>query len=716
MRSEKRRNRLSIGVIALIILSSLAVSPALAKTTPNATIQVKNTNDSGPGSLRDAITGASSGDTITFSLTTYPATITLSSTLSINTSLTISGPGATNLAISGNHAVRVFLIAEGTIVNISGITVEFGSAADGGGILNYGTLTVNKSALFSNSATNGGGIANSDYYHALAAYRGTAQFPTLTLNESVLSYNSASVNGGGVNNFGTVIVTKSSLINNSAISGITSGGGGIANGDWSGIFEPTLTVNDSVLTHNSADAIFNPFGGVTVSNTSLSGNSGTGITNLAGHVGLSGSVISGNDAGIYNDNSGRGSLYINNSTISGNTSVGISEREGITIINNSTISGNGGDGLDEAAPILIMTNSTVADNGGWGIFDYFAAFSGVDVNNSTLSHNNSGGVSHQGVSPLTLNNTILASNGSSSNCQDDSFGSGILSAGHNISDDNSCSRFLTATGDLNNTPAGLDPGGLKNNGGPTQTIALLTSSPAIDGIPLSFCKSVYGTPIATDQRGIPRPQGLACDVGAYEYAITTPAPTSGSNCNGVYNGTFSGNINVLLGQNCIFLNGGVTGNVQQTGGNLMLLESRVGGNVQVNGGGTFTIGPGSTINGNLEIQSLPSGAGEDQVCGTAVHGNLQVQNNGTAVLIGGYPPIACTGNTIGGDLTVQSDYGATSVVGNTVGGNLTDQSNTGPTQVFNNTVSRNLSCQNDTAIQGGGNVVNQQKQGQCSGF
>src|SRR5216684_934360 len=77
-----------------------------------ATITVINTNDSGSGSLRDAVASAASGDTINFNLA-YPATITLGSTLTIGTNLTISGPGASNLAISGGGAVRVFSVTQG---------------------------------------------------------------------------------------------------------------------------------------------------------------------------------------------------------------------------------------------------------------------------------------------------------------------------------------------------------------------------------------------------------------------------------------------------------------------------------------------------------------------------------------------------------------------------------------------------------------------------
>ncbi len=191
-------------------------------------------------------------------------------------------------------------------------------------------------------------------------------------------------------------------------------------------------------------------------------------------------------------------------------------------------------------------------------------------------------------------------------------------------------------------------------------------------------------------------------------------PTSGNTCNGAYNGTFNGNLTVSAGQNCSFVSGGVTGNVQLNGGNLILMQSQVGGDVQLNGGGTFTIGPGTTIGGNLQIQNLPSGSTQNQICGTTIHGDLQFQSNGTAVLIGA-GTASCAGNTIGGNLTVQNNTGATTVVGNTITGNLQDHNNTGPTQVSDNLIGNNLQCQNNTSITGGGNTA-ASKQGQCSAF
>jgi hypothetical protein len=111
-----------------------------------------------------------------------------------------------------------------------------------------------------------------------------------------------------------------------------------------------------------------------------------------------------------------------------------------------------------------------------------------------------------------MKNSIVANNPSGGNCS-----SPAISNGYNLSNDAVCA--FNGTGDIINSPAGLDPGGLQDNGGPTQTIALLAISPAVDAIPVSptnYCTLTDGvTPVATDQRGVARPQGSACDIGAY---------------------------------------------------------------------------------------------------------------------------------------------------------------------------------------------------------
>jgi hypothetical protein len=193
--------------------------------------------------------------------------------------------------------------------------------------------------------------------------------------------------------------------------------------------------------------------------------------------------------------------------------------------------------------------------------------------------------------------------------------------------------------------------------------------------------------------------------------------TSGNACNGVYSGTFNGNLTISAGQDCTFINGYITGDVVQAAGenNLVLSGVLIGGNVQIVGSGTFSIGPSTAINGDLQIQNIPAGTAQNQVCGSTVYGDLQFQNNGSAVLIGSATETSCLGNTIDGNLMIQNNTAPTIVIGNTVTGNLHDQNNKAPTQVFNNIVGNNLHCQQDVSITGGGNTA-RQKQGQCTEF
>ncbi len=213
----------------------------------------------------------------------------------------------------------------------------------------------------------------------------------------------------------------------------------------------------------------------------------------------------------------------------------------------------------------------------------------------------------------------------------------------------------------------------------------------------------------------PSPLGQALMAATIVFPAAA-APASGANCNGIFNKTFLGNLTISAGQTCVFLGGGVTGNVVQNGGNLLLIQAHVVGDVQVNGG-SVTIGPGSTIGGNLQIQSLLGGSGPNQVCATTVRGDLVFQNNLAAALIGAGPTstAACAGNIVGGNLEVQNNSGATTVIGNTVTGNLDDHNNTGPTQVFSNVVRNNLTCQQYSLITGAGNKA-KSKQGQCAAF
>ena len=146
-------------------------------------------------SLREAIAQTSPGSKITFEIT---GTITLTiGELTVDKDLSIEGPGAENLAISGNDAGRVFHVTGGE-VEISGVNIRDGRTDGfGGSILNEGgTLSLTDSAIVGNAARGGGGIYNAG---------------TLTVTDSIVVANEASGIGGGINNEGTLTITGSDI-------------------------------------------------------------------------------------------------------------------------------------------------------------------------------------------------------------------------------------------------------------------------------------------------------------------------------------------------------------------------------------------------------------------------------------------------------------------------------------------------------------------------
>jgi hypothetical protein len=440
--------RLRNAAVARVSLAMTLLSALLLMSAPVARAAqwtVTSIADSGPGSLRDTIAGAAAGDTIDFSLS-YPATITLTGgPLTINTSVTISGPGTSQLSISGNNASKIFVIASGSTVAINGLAIQDGYF---------------------------GGLCCEDIYYSGGGAIEIQGGATVTLTAVAVS-NSSGAFGGGISNWGTLTIEDSVISNNSSCCGLAAGG--IAN-----------------------------FGTLTVNRTTFSGNSG---------------YYDG--GGILND----GTAAVNQSTFSGNAAAygaggGIKNAGTLTVIN-STFSGNSACGpYGPPAYSYLGLGGGIANGGG--------AYGGngtANVTNSTFSGNcgrAGGAVFESSTALLTLKNTILANSVSSANCYLQA--GNIASAGYNLSDDDSCSGFLTVTGDLNSTSAGLDPSGLQNNGGPTQNIALANGSPAVDAIPVAACTDTSGNFVAADQRGALRPYGPGCDIGAFELGAMPPPP------------------------------------------------------------------------------------------------------------------------------------------------------------------------------------------------
>ncbi len=283
-------------------------------------------------------------------------------------------------------------------------------------------------------------------------------------------------------------------------------------------------------------------GGGTVRIFAVSGNAGLDLRNLTIADGLS-----GQGGGISN----AGTLTLTNCTLSGN-SAGIGGgifNVGTLTLTNCTLSGNysanDGGGIHNSGT-LTLTNCTLSGNSatyaGGGIQSHGNChFPGictpcgsVIITNSTFSGNsaNAGAGGIDGPCPVSVANSIIAGS-SGANC---GFAEGIIDGGHNLqSPGASCGETIPSLDPL------LDPAGLQDNGGPTQTIAPLPGSPAINAGDPDVCAN---PPVnGVDQRGYARPGSghTQCSIGAYEADAVSPEP-----CVGDCNGTGSTTVDELI--------------------------------------------------------------------------------------------------------------------------------------------------------------------------
>ena len=209
--------------LTVILAGILLFAGLLPARAAGSVISVTNTNDSGPGSLRAAIAAANPGDVIQFNLS-YPATITLSSTMLIDKSISIVGPGADKLTISGNNAVGVFKIASSSPLDVSFLHLTIADGYSGNGIYNQNGVTTIPLTLDSVVMMNNASgalvsdapviIKNSTFYNN----QGTAVTlrnlnPTRVIQNSVFVSNSGST-GGALRVDGT---TELTLTNNTFV-------------------------------------------------------------------------------------------------------------------------------------------------------------------------------------------------------------------------------------------------------------------------------------------------------------------------------------------------------------------------------------------------------------------------------------------------------------------------------------------------------------------
>ncbi len=539
-----------------------------------AVFSVSNLNDSGPGSLRDAINQANlspnvfnsetfiSEDIIRFNLPAGPQTITLGSELLITDGLRIEGPGSSQLTISGNDTTRIFNVRElldfEFSVYIDGVTLTRGRADNGGALRNeFSSVFLNDVVISGNTATgNGGGIMTIGEERRFAE-----TLMTLELTNSRVTGNSAGGSGGGIYNdkdhvelystllegnqatldggaiytlgerllidigIGTLLIYDNSLINDNSAR---SGGGIYAVDDHVGIYDSTVSNNRA-----TQDG-----GGVYSTATFAIPQPQTLVTNEA--------IIRGNRAGgvgggVFIDSD---TLNLEFSTVEANTAnqgggVYVSNRIGnsvftnvaySTVNNNTATAGAGGGVYFESTPATVggnlqfeSFNSTISGNSattqGGGL--YVSAIKPSDfvqVSQSTIVNNSAaeGGGLFASDNRTLVQSSLIAGNTASTGPD----ARGVFSTASvfesisrsNLIGNGADSSWFAEANFVGTAASPINPliGPLQDNGGPTKTHALLPGSPAID----------RGDSFADDQRRAIRGNGDGGgDIGAYERAF-----------------------------------------------------------------------------------------------------------------------------------------------------------------------------------------------------
>jgi hypothetical protein len=504
----------------LTVVAIAACSLAFAGSASGATITVDTANDTSSGStcaLRDAIASAnndaqspgsqcqpgSGADTIAFA-PSVTGQITLGTALPpVNSSVTLQGPGSTQLNIhrsdaGGTPAFRVLEIDSGT-VSITGLK-------------------------FSNGSTSGlgGGIG--------IEFLATASLDDVRVNNNATS----GIGGGGIAATGALSIDNSSITNNTASASAASaslGGGGILSNTALSIDHTTISNNDVTATSTGTSAVADG-GGIllggsaaqtidrsTIAGNTVAANGGTSFTRAEG-------------AGIYG---GSFNLTVRRSTVNGNTATATGNSGQNSALGGGIDVGSGGTYVVDRVTISANSVSSTAPNPfslGGGLYAVFGGNSAhATITSSTITANSAtipGAGSVANAEGGTFRNTIISDPQPSGMAGTKSCIAALsTSAGYNIDSETSCA--FTQPSDHQSTDPMFAPGGLVDNGGPTKTFQLLGASPAVD-------QGISAAGEVTDQRERSRPSdfgsianaagGDGTDIGAFERQDVTPPDTS----------------------------------------------------------------------------------------------------------------------------------------------------------------------------------------------
>jgi hypothetical protein len=544
---QRKGARSLAGAALLLVLGQSQVIAAMINVAGSCTLTDAITAANMDMAVGDCIAGSGADTIVLEAGSTHTLTTMNNSTYGptglpvIASEITIQGNGSTIARDSGAPEFRLIVVnSYGSLIlretTITGGVVPAISGtflgSYGGGLLNKkGSLTLIASTVSNNTAgKDGGGIEN---------YSGD-----LTLIDCTVSGNSAGHSGGGVSNYESSLTVTNSMISGNAAAG---GGGGI-DSSWG-----YLTLTNSTISGNTAAASrgggINKHGGhLTLIDATVSGNAaggcGGGLADDEAGSTLTNATVSGNTAGcgggVYSDDGG---ISLTDSTVSGNSAHGcgggLFNGDASLRLTNTTVSGNmtdsaGGGLCNPFEGRLFLSNSTVSGNvaggTGGGIRITSGRFNILEVTQSTISRNTAataGGGIHGGdgffsseIGYIKLARSVIAGNTAPTGPEVDNEGDSKIMVNNfnvfGVDGDAGVVGFLPKAKDI--VPASgvmlsdiLAP--LANNGGPTMTHALVTGSLAIDAA------GPKCPPPDTDQRGVPRPQQAACDIGAFELAL-----------------------------------------------------------------------------------------------------------------------------------------------------------------------------------------------------
>jgi hypothetical protein len=474
---------LLVGLLALVISGVASAAP---------TVVVQNGGDAGAGSLRQAILDVDPGGTIVIPAGVGEVMLT-SGQLRIEESLTIEGAGATQTTIDADHKSRLISIAGSPTVTIEGVQMINGKI--------------------------GGGPTENSYGGAIDQQGGS-----LTVVDSLITQNEIETGamgfpfGGGIaaEAGATSLTLRDTVVADNLVRGLHDWGGGVY------VKGAPLTIEGGSVKANTAEGTSMFGGGIYFDGTRAS----------LSHVAITGNELrpSGN-AGVEGDGAG---LEVEGGT--GNTLEGVTIARNRATINNSSAENihlTGGGALIAGAAIANTTivNNSVTENikeGGTALAGGLGVTGPTTIVNSTLVGNELGGegtaLQSEGgdlwvAAKAEVENSIFAAGtvrGGGQNCAIQHPNGELISLGHNIDSLIQCG--FHAAGDQSIVDPMVGP--LTEYGGPVETMALQAGSAAIDAGGAAGCP-------ATDARGVLRPAGAACDIGAFEVATPT-ATTEGA--------------------------------------------------------------------------------------------------------------------------------------------------------------------------------------------